>query len=128
MLKVRAAIDCHSPVGDGGLTAVMPIIVTPDWSVDIGKHFDPAEFVRLCKDAHVECVEFLYKEFPRSSYVAIPRPSRPTDWATETRQRAREARIKFFVFYSTGMDNWMAKQHPDWACVNAAGEPMKKLW
>ena len=49
----------------------------------------------------------------------------PTDWATETRKLAREAGLKFFVFYSVGMDNWMARQHPEWACVNAAGEPMK---
>jgi hypothetical protein len=116
---------CGRPGADTGLTAVMPIIVTPDWSTDIGKHFNPAEFVKLCKDAHVECLEFYTKNsLGHAMWPYRGRPC-PTDWTTETRKLAREASIRFFVFYSIGMDNWMAKQHPEWACVNAAGEPMK---
>jgi hypothetical protein len=119
------APGCNRPGDGGGLAGIMPIIVTPEWSADIGKRFDPAEFVRLCRAAHVECVEFYTKNsLGQAMWPYRGRPC-PTDWATETRKLAREAGLKFFVFYSVGMDNWMARQHPEWACVNAAGEPMK---
>lgn len=40
----------------------------------------------------------------------------PRDLTTETRELASCEGMQFIAYYNVGLDNWMAKQHPEWRC------------
>ena len=108
----------------GGLAAIHTVIITPEWSSGIGTKYDPQEFVRLCRNAGIEVVEFYSKNaLGHSMFPFRGRPC-PRDWVSETRKLAAEAGLPFIVYYNIGLDNWVAEKHPEWACVDAGGRPL----
>lgn len=112
------------PPRTGDLAAIHTVIVTPEWSADIGKHYDPARFIRLCREAQVEVIEFYAKNaLGHAMFPFRGRPC-PRDWVTESRKLAKEAGLKFILYYNIGLDNWMARQHPEWMCLDSAGKPL----
>jgi hypothetical protein len=120
-----AGSPCPQKTDKGGMTGVMPIIIIPEWGADSGKRYDPAAFVKYCREANVQCIEFEAKNSQGHAMFPFRGRSCPTDWNTETRRLAREGGLTFFVYYSIGMDNLTAEQHPEWACVDGAGKPIK---
>jgi hypothetical protein len=97
-----AGSPCPQKTDKGGMTGVMPIIIIPEWGAD--------------SEAKNSQGHAMFPFRGRSC---------PTDWNTETRRLAREAGLTFFVYYSIGMDNLTAEQHPEWACIDGAGKPIK---
>jgi hypothetical protein len=95
----------------------------PDWVADAGKHFDPRKYLRLCREAGVEVVEFKTKNAVGDAMFPFRERSCPRDWVTETRALAREAGIQFIAYYNVGLDNRMAVRHPEWCCVDPQGKP-----
>lgn len=106
----------------GSLTAVHTMVDMPEWASELGKYFDPARFVRLCRDAHVELIELKTKNAVGDAM--FPFAGRPChrDWSTETCALAKKAGLRFIAYYNVGLDNWMARQRPEWRCVDPKGE------
>src|SRR6266478_5847398 len=80
------------------LTAIHTMVDTPDWVADPGKNFNPKEFVRLCRQAHVEVVEFKAKNAVGDAMFPFKGRTCPRDWVTETRALSREAGIQFIAY------------------------------
>jgi len=110
--------------------SIHTVILAPDWCADVGKNFDPPAFIEGCQRAHVADIEFYTKN--ALGHAFFPFRGRPCagDWATETRELAREAGITFRIYYNVGLDNYMAEARPDWACVDADGtsRTFEKVW
>ena len=104
------------------LIAVHTMVDMPEWSADLGKKWDSKAFVRACKEAHVEVIELKTKN--AMGHAAFPFKGRPCpgDWTTDTRALARSEGMPFMAYYNVGLDNWMAKQRPQWRCVDANGK------
>lgn len=108
----------------GDLAAIHTVLITPEWSSDLGAKYDPAKFVRLCREAGIEVVEFYSKNaLGHSMFPFRGRPC-PRDWVSETRKLAGEAGLRFIIYYNIGLDNWVVQKHPEWACVDAKGQPL----
>jgi hypothetical protein len=105
------------------LTGVHAVIILPEWSADIGQHYDAARLISDLAAAPTQVVEFCIK--PALGYALYPLSDRPCpkDWATETRRLAAKAGQRFIAYYNVGLDNWMARQHPDWTSRDADGRP-----
>jgi hypothetical protein len=108
----------------GILTAVHTMVEMPKWAPDLGKHWDPKRYVALCRECGVGIIEQKTKN--EHGQAAMPLRGRPCphDWVTETRRQAQRAGIPYVAYYNVGLDNWMAKQRPEWRCVDAAGQPL----
>ncbi len=104
------------------MVAVHTMVDMPDWCRDVGKNWDSKAFVRGCKEAHVEVIELKTKN--AMGHAAFPFKSRPcpADWTTETRRLAQQEGMPFIAYYNVGLDNWMAKQRPEWRCVDPSGK------
>jgi Beta-galactosidase trimerisation domain/Hypothetical glycosyl hydrolase 6 len=105
------------------LTAIHTMVDIPEWAADPGKKFNPKEFVRLCRVARVEVIEFKLKNAVGGATFPFHGRPCPRDWVTETRALSREAGIQFIAYYNVGLDNWMALRHPEWCCVDPNGKP-----
>ena len=105
------------------LTGVHSVIILPEWSADIGLHYDAARLIRELAAAPTQVVEFCIK--PALGHALFPLSDRPCpkDWATPTRAAAAKAGLKFIAYYNIGMDNWIANRHPEWRCVKPDGQP-----
>ena len=105
------------------LTGVHGVIILPEWSADIGRYYDAARLIRDLAAAPTQVVEFCIK--PALGHPLFPLSDRPCpkDWATGTRGLAAAAGQLFIAYYNVGLDNWMARQHPDWASRDADGRP-----
>ena len=110
---------------DARLTGVHAVIILPEWSADIGRHYDAATLIGELAAAPTQVVEFCIK--PALGHPLFPLGDRPCpkDWATETRRLAAEAGQRFVAYYNVGLDNWMARQHPDWVSLDADGKPRR---
>lgn len=104
------------------LAAIHFMIEIPPGDADRGKRFDPKKLLRLCREAGVEVIEVKTKTGLGALFPYRGRPC-PRDWVTETRALSREAGIKFVAYYNVGLDNWMARRHPEWCCVDPHGKP-----
>ncbi len=104
------------------LVAVHTMVDMPEWCADVGKKWDSKAFIESCKQSRVEVVELKTKN--AMGDAAFPFKGRPCrgDWTTETRELARRAGMPFMAYYNVGLDNWMAKQRPEWRCVDPAGK------
>ena len=107
------------------LTGVHGVIILPEWSTDIGRHYDPRTLIGELAVAPTQVVEFCIK--PALGHPLFPLSDRPCpkDWATETRRLAAEAGQRFIAYYNIGLDNWMAGQHPDWVSLDPDGKPWR---
>jgi hypothetical protein len=109
-------------VGPGDdLTAIHTMLDMPEWSPDNGRHWDPEKYIRLAKRAQVGFIELKTKNAMGHAMFPFKGRPCPKDWTTRTRALAKEAGIRFIAYYNVGLDNWMARQHPEWACVDANG-------
>ncbi len=104
------------------LVAVHTMVDMPEWCADVGRKWDAKAFVEACRQSRVEVIELKTKN--AMGDAAFPFQGRPGrgDWTTETRELARRAGIPFIAYYNVGLDNWMARQRPEWRCVDAAGK------
>jgi len=104
------------------LIAVHTMVDMPEWSRDAGKKWNAQAFIHDCKQAGVEIIELKTKN-PMGD-AAFPFKGRPCrgDWTTQTRELARRAGMPFIAYYNVGLDNWMARQRPEWRCVDPAGK------
>ncbi|MEO7143118.1 MAG: hypothetical protein ABI165_06390, partial [Bryobacteraceae bacterium] len=105
------------------LTAIHTMVDTPEWAADPGKNFDPTKFLALCRDARVEVIEFKTKNAVGDATFPFRGRPCPRDWVTETRALSRDAGIEFVAYYNVGLDNWMAREHPEWRCLDPHGKP-----
>ena len=115
-----------SPAGnpEARLTAVHILVESPAWAPDLGKRWDARRYVELCREAGVGIIEQKTKnEHGHALFPFRGRPC-PHDWVTSTRTECRRAAIPYVAYYNVGLDNWMAKQKPEWQCRDAAGEPL----
>ena len=104
------------------LSAIHTMVDMPDWCRDLGKNWDPAKYVQLAKDAHVEIIELKTKNAMGHAMFPFRGRTCPRDWTTETRALAKQAGLRFIAYYNVGLDNWMAGQRPEWRCVDPAGK------
>ena len=90
---------------DARLTGVHAVIILPEWSADIGRHYDAATLIGELAAAPTQVVEFCIK--PALGHPLFPLGDRPCpkDWATETRRLAAEAGQRFVAYYNIGLDN-----------------------
>jgi hypothetical protein len=104
------------------MTAVHTMVDMPEWCRDTGKHWDSEAFVRACQAAGAGVIELKTKN--AMGHAAFPFRDRPcpADWTTRTRQLARREGIPFIAYYNVGLDNWMARQRPEWRCLDPAGK------
>ena len=123
MIAFRRSANAAAPGQRPRLTAIHTMVDTPEWVADPGKNFNPKEFVRMCRQAHVEVVEFKAKNAVGDAMFPFKGRTCPRDWVTETRALSREAGIQFIAYYNVGLDNRMAKVRPEWRCVDAQGKP-----
>lgn len=105
------------------LTAIHTMVDLPEWAADPGKNFDPKAYIRLCREAHVEVIEFKGKNAMGDAMFPFRGRPCPRDWMTETRALARDAGIQFIAYYNVGLDNWMAKKRPEWCSLDPQGKP-----
>ncbi|HNY38817.1 MAG TPA: hypothetical protein PKJ41_00415 [Bryobacteraceae bacterium] len=122
-LSAQVASKVSAQPGGGCLTAVHTMVDMPEWASDLGKYWNPVEFVRLCREAQVGVIELKTKN--AAGDAMFPFKGRPChrDWTTETCRTAREAGIQFIAYYNVGLDNWYAAKKPEWRCVDPAGNP-----
>src|SRR5947209_7561361 len=73
------------------LKAIHTMVDMPDWVADPGKHFDAGKYIRLCREAGVEVIEFKAKNAVGDAMFPFRGRTCPRDWVTETRSLAREA-------------------------------------
>ena len=123
MIAFRRSANAAAPGQRARLTAIHTMVDTPEWVADPGKNFNPKEFVRMCRQAHVEVVEFKAKNAVGDAMFPFKGRTCPRDWVTETRALSREAGIQFIAYYNVGLDNRTAKVRPEWRCVDAQGKP-----
>ena len=109
------------PAAHGRLRAIHTMVDMPDWAADPGKHFDPTKYIRLCREAGVEVIEFKAKNAVGDAMFPFRDRHCPHDWLSETRKLARDAAIEFVAYYNVGLDNRMALRHPEWCCVDPEG-------
>jgi hypothetical protein len=103
------------------MTAVHTMVDMPEWCADVGKKWDARAYVRASKEAHAEVIELKTKNaMGQAAFPFRDRPC-PGDWTTGTRAAARREGLQFIAYYNVGLDNWMARQHPEWRCLDAAG-------
>ena len=105
------------------LAAIHVMVDMPDFAADPGRKFDPRRFIRLCRDARVDVIEFKCKNAVGDAMYSFRDRECPRDWVGETRVLARDAGIEFIAYYNVGLDNRMAKLHPEWQCVDPQGKP-----
>jgi hypothetical protein len=94
----------------------------PDWAAEPGKNFDPKNYIRMCREARVEVIEFKGKNAVGDAMFPFRGRNCPRDWMTETRALAREAGIQFIAYYNVGLDNRMAAKRPEWCSVDPQGK------
>lgn len=121
-MAAQTALPGRQPQLASKLVAVHTMVDMPEWCADLGKKWDARAFVQAAKEAHVEVIELKSKN--AMGHAAFPFKNRPCprDWTTETRQLALREGMQFIAYYNVGLDNWMAKQRPEWRCVDAAGK------
>jgi hypothetical protein len=112
--------------GAAAFTAVHTMVDTPQWSSGNGRDWDPRRYVDLCRQAHVEIIELKTKNAMGDAMFPFKNRPCPKDWTTETRRVAKNAGIRFIAYYNVGLDNWMARKRPEWACIDPGGK--KKLF
>ncbi len=125
-----AAVAAAPPLGGASpppagarLRAIHTMVDMPAWAAEPGKHFDPSGYIRLCRRAKVEVIEFKLKNAVGDAMFPFRGRPCPRDWVTETRKLARDAGIQFIAYYNVGLDNWMARQRREWCSVDPKGEP-----
>lgn len=109
--------------GAGGLTAIHTMIDMPEWAGELGKYYDAARFVQLCREAQVAVIELKTKNAAGDAMFPFKGRPCPRDWSTETCARAREAGIQFIAYYNVGLDNWYARRKPEWQSQDPKGQP-----
>jgi len=121
-LRLEGAIARIDPATR--LMAIHTLVEMPSWAPDLGKHWDPKTFVKLCKENGVGILEMKTKN--EHGHAMMPFRGRPCprDWITETRRECSRAGIPFVAYYNVGLDEWMARQKPEWRAVNADGRPL----
>jgi len=105
----------------GRLCAIHTMVDMPDWASNPGKRFDPQKFIRLCRQAHVEVIEFKCKNAVGDAMFPFRGRTCPRDWVTETRALAKQAGLEFIAYYNVGLDNRMARRRPEWRCIDPKG-------
>ena len=118
-----------SPASQAGrpesrLTAVHVLVESPPWSPGLGEHWDPRRFVAAAREAGVGIIEQKTKN--EHGHALFPFQGRPCphDWVTATRAECGQAGLPYVAYYNVGLDNWMARQKPDWTCRDAEGKPL----
>jgi len=94
---------------------------------DVGRDFDPEEFVRTLKLGHVNSVTCFAKCHHGMSYydtkIGKRHPSLTFDLLGEQIRACRAAGIAVPIYYSIVWDNYNAEQHPDWRQIARDGRP-----
>jgi hypothetical protein len=119
----RTPAKAAASLGGARLTAIHTMVDMPAWAADPGKNFDPKRYMRLCREARVEVIEFKAKNAVGDAMFPFRGRPCPRDWLSETRVLAREAGIQFIAYYNVGLDNWMAAKRPEWCSVDPQAKP-----
>jgi hypothetical protein len=109
--------------GSERLAAIHTMVDMPDWVTDNGRNFDPKKYIRMCREARVEVIEFKGKNAVGDAMFPFRGRHCPRDWMTETRTLAREAGIQFIAYYNVGLDNRIAAKRPEWCALDPQGKP-----
>lgn len=126
VLLASSALALRAQPGRGPetrLTAVHILVESPPWVPERGKQWDPRRAVELCREAGAGIIEQKTKnEHGHALFPFRGRPC-PHDWITGTREEARRAGIPYVAYYNVGLDNWMAREKPEWTCRDAEDKP-----
>lgn len=122
--RIPAALASAGAGPETRLTAVHILVESPGWSPELGKRWDARRYVELCREAGVGIIEQKTKN--EHGHALFPFKGRPCphDWVSPTRAECLRAGIPYVAYYNVGLDNWMAKQRPEWQCRDAAGKPL----
>lgn len=92
---------------------------------DVGKDFDPEEFARIIKEAHIDSVTVFAKCHHGLSYypteVGVMHPSLTFDLLGAQIEALHRVGVRAPIYISVGWDEYMADQHPEWRQVDVNG-------
>lgn len=95
---------------------------------DVGKDWDPEDFVQTLKEAYVNSVTCFAKCHHGMSYyntkVGLRHPSLAFDLLGEQIEACHQANIRCPIYYSVVWDNYMGDLHPEWRQIKRNGQPV----
>jgi hypothetical protein len=107
---------------------------------DVGRDFDAEEFARTFADAHVDSVTVFAKCHHGHLYYETERPERHPGLASGLDLLGQQVEalhrygIRAPIYLSVQVDEWAARQHPEWVaqdetgCLVKAGGPFAASW
>ena len=97
--------------------------------LDVGADFDPDDFVKTLKKAHINSITVFAKCHHGMSYydtrVGVRHPSLKFDLLREMVKAGHENDIRVVAYYSVCWDVYMGNEHPEWLQVNKDGMPVR---
>lgn len=92
---------------------------------DVGADFDPDDFVRTLKDAHIDAVNVFAKCNLGFAYypteIGIPHPGLQCDLLGRMVEACRDAGILVVAYFNAGLDHEHALRHRDWCVLRENG-------
>lgn len=104
---------------------------TGPWVPDVGKDFDPDQFARTFKEAHVDSVTVFAKCHHGHLYYATDRPERhpslppDLDLLGEQIRALHRAGIRAPIYLSVQCDEYAANIHPEWIALTPELQQVK---
>lgn len=99
---------------------------TPEFLPEVGKKFNPSEWIKTLKNSEIQVVVFCAKDHYGNSYYPTNIGHRHKrinyDFFGGLVKEAKRERLKVFAYYSVGWDNWVAKNYPLWRVVDIKGK------
>lgn len=98
---------------------------------DLGAHITEEMIERLLREVEPDYIQYDCKGHP--GYTECPTkvgwaaPGIRKDSLAIWREVTRRHHVPLFIHYSGVWDSLAVKRHPDWACVNADGEPDRHI-
>lgn len=104
----------------------------PDWVENGGKDFNAREYIKLLKEAHVDCVEFYAKDHLGIAYFntqAGKKSKTRRDYLREILNECQKNKIKVIAYYSALWERAIGDEHPEWVQLNSQGKRIKfRIW
>lgn len=100
----------------------------PEWAPGAGESFDAEAYVRLVKEAKIDCIEFYTKDHMGNATYATKLGKRcktGRDYLAELLIEARKAGLRIIAYYSALWERAVGDAHPEWVQLNSRGQRIK---